>query len=1096
MTTDQEDLESDDGALHAALVENTTQTVRKHLNELVNEEQRFRRRWIWELLQNARDVAQEGGVRVTITEERGTFRFRHDGRPFTKKDVAHLIYHGSTKHDPSVSVGRYGTGFITTHILSRVIHVRGVLNTELAFSFTLDRRGDDDRTLQQAMDASWVEYIASRQPLGGARSDTEYSYPLTDDVVPLIADGIRELHLNTPFVLAFNPAVQSLCFSGPEGNREVRTVGRVPLAEGLERLEIEDRSDGSALSRRFLVVMSAATVSIALELRQDADSWAVSAPVDCPRLYVAFPLSASHGFSFPAVVNSLRFTPREARDALPLVGEGDANQNNRRLIEEACDLLGRLTDYAASEAWGGLACLGAMPDPQNSDWVDITWLRSMVAKRIVAPLRKKPILTTDCGVRIAPEAASIPQRMSGLSAKQLWDLAAPLRKLQSTLPTRAEVEMWSSTLATWALAYDQPVKDFTEALTLTHLCKQAAEAGSVAALRAALTDVTDPLEWLRWLCKAVVETNSKELFDLMSLLPSQAGVLAKRKTLKRDDGIDEELKDIAECLELKPRLSLLNQGFDVPGIVDLLEPWNTQELLTQMLRQTRLIERELQRREGARDGVLRFFAWLVAHGRMDLLEGFPVFTQAALSVTEGVRTLKRLGPHQPEAILVPVQCWPSEAQGGAVVFPPSRILHDDYTKLVGPETWPALAQERYVFVSPLHERDKRIEAFLPDEPFPEQDGKNRQHRSVNPVKQKVIMFLEDEDGVLTSVRKSPTRAIELLRFIVGYVMTVDAGALEIASASCECGITHNYYVGAWLVPMSRSRWVPLADLRQGLPQAETIAHLVRGNPEATALVTAGHGARLMKALNISVADLMCRTVADDEATRVAYINCVGDMMRAVGDDMEAVQSVIDELRRSPELIVEIETRRQQRAKVHRNREVGALVEQMLLETLRELPGLRVTRTGIGSDYEVEHDYIENGREMAIEVSTRTWSCLIELKATTVGAVRMTVSQARTAVEERGRFALCVVVVNPADITKEAVIRDARLVLDIGNRIEPVWTGYQQLDSARASARQAVKGITLIIEQSQTRFAVEREAWTAGLSLAEFVKWLATPANHA
>src|SRR5438270_12715738 len=117
---DQSELE---GARHEVLAENTAQAVHKHLVKLFREESRFRSRWVWELLQNARDAAPRDGVSVWLVHEPKKLLFQHNGLPFTHKAIAHLIYHGSTKHDLSGSnhIGQFGTGFLTTHLISKTV---------------------------------------------------------------------------------------------------------------------------------------------------------------------------------------------------------------------------------------------------------------------------------------------------------------------------------------------------------------------------------------------------------------------------------------------------------------------------------------------------------------------------------------------------------------------------------------------------------------------------------------------------------------------------------------------------------------------------------------------------------------------------------------------------------------------------------------------------------------------------------------------------------------------------------------------------------------------------------------------------------------
>ena len=150
-------------ARHEVLAENTAQAVHKHLSKLFQEEARFRSRWVWELLQNARDASPEDGVSLRLIQEPHRVVFRHSGVPFTHKSVAHLICHGSTKYDLSDSgaIGQFGTGFLTTHLISKTVEVKGRTDDGRQFRFLLDRRGSNADELKGAMDASWEAFIRS-----------------------------------------------------------------------------------------------------------------------------------------------------------------------------------------------------------------------------------------------------------------------------------------------------------------------------------------------------------------------------------------------------------------------------------------------------------------------------------------------------------------------------------------------------------------------------------------------------------------------------------------------------------------------------------------------------------------------------------------------------------------------------------------------------------------------------------------------------------------------------------------------------------------------------------------------------------------------
>ena len=118
-------------------------------------------RWIWELLQNAKDSSSgQDKVKVEIIVTDDYVEFKHSGKPFTINDLQSLVHqtsqkeriqsnlgqqttNGSSKQqldaqfeaecekiidgDVPENTGKFGTGFLTTHLLSRVVEISGIL---------------------------------------------------------------------------------------------------------------------------------------------------------------------------------------------------------------------------------------------------------------------------------------------------------------------------------------------------------------------------------------------------------------------------------------------------------------------------------------------------------------------------------------------------------------------------------------------------------------------------------------------------------------------------------------------------------------------------------------------------------------------------------------------------------------------------------------------------------------------------------------------------------------------------------------------------------------------------------------------------------
>jgi hypothetical protein len=159
------------------------------------------------------DHATDGlRLSVTVRFDGSMLTFQHDGPSFRDEEIAYLIFHGSTKYDDHVGLGRFGTGFISTHLLSRIVRIRGPLDGGTMFDFDLDRTGHDARAVERSLERSWEAMNASSRVRGGSDADrwTTFAYPIGPDTETVVQHGLRELSRTAPLVLAFNPQFSSL----------------------------------------------------------------------------------------------------------------------------------------------------------------------------------------------------------------------------------------------------------------------------------------------------------------------------------------------------------------------------------------------------------------------------------------------------------------------------------------------------------------------------------------------------------------------------------------------------------------------------------------------------------------------------------------------------------------------------------------------------------------------------------------------------------------------------------------------------------------------------------------------------------------------
>jgi hypothetical protein len=1069
-------------ARHEVLAENTAQAVAKYLSKLFQEEARFRSRWIWELLQNARDASPEEGVSVWLIQEQNRVIFRHTGLPFTHKSIAHLIYHGSTKHDlpDSEAIGQYGTGFLTTHLISKTVMVKGSTVDGKQFCFQMDRRGNNADDLKAAMDASWEAFISSlteNPSYEDGGFTTEYEYPLTSDIVDVVTRGVDDLITNAAYLLAFNDRIKSLDVKKANRAVTIKKKGHEALGEAARCLHVEECfSDSAPVSRHVATIVHDGT-TVAVEIAKRGARWAISRLEQTPRIFVAFPLTRTNDFCLPIVINNDKFQPREDRDTLVLAKNREGKHPNMIHVERACDLASNLVMLAADEGWDDAATLVRLKPVPQWESVDHDWLQGLLAERFIKVLRNSRVMTIANGERISPGMGMIPLSNDPELCYGLWDLASQVIGISGRLPRRDESNIWADNLASWKPFLSENIEQLSESLTLKKFCEQVSAWGTIEEIRKQLGDEVDPIEWLNKLHTLISKADDIGLFEQLRLIPNQNGELKKITELRRDQCINEELKDIAKSLGLPTLNELLDHRMELKVLLEL-QPKTQGEVLAAAIQKLKDKAKTFDDVFG--DIMVRFFVWLIHNDEIDKLDGFPVLTRATSNEDAALATLFSDRNRADEVLLAPVGCWPEAVRVVADLFPKRQTLADAYREaLPDGALWAKIAGEGYVRHSPLYTTQRRGIPFIPDEPLPVSEKEKKQrHRTKEAIEVSALAFFEKDDSGLEAVRRSKKRAVSLLLFLANYVLEAESDALDVIEADCECGLKHHYYRAAWLVPMWNRQWVPLGDNKQSSATAEAIAQLFDGRDEELRLLTAGKGRDLLEALSISLADLSLRAVAKDEDTRISLMDSLADITHAANNDAEKVKLLAEEIRESPKLLDEIREHRERREKVKRNQFLGAEVERLLKEALQN-HGLKVTRTGVGSDYEVEEDYVVDDKEIIFTVENGQHSFLIEVKATIGNVARMTVTQAEMAVNNKSSFILCMVRLDSPDVTPEIVQTRCRFIMDIGHQIEPVWQEYCRYQETKSDACANVGQVKLIIIDSEVRFAVERGAWTGG-----------------
>ncbi len=1074
------------------LTENTAQGILNHLRELESNRARMQRRWIWELLQNARDAAADDDTHLVASVElgRGELVFQHNGRGFTMEEVAHLIYHGSTKLEDEKAIGQYGSGFLTTHLLSPEIDVSGQLSDERHFNFRLRREIVSTKALSDSMDRAWDEFDASTEALADSFT-TRFRYPVAEESVGAVEEGIETLKQCAPFVVVFNRQFRRINIKSLEETTTFEVVERVPLEAGLQTVTVGVSEHGSLRERKYLLAegeLASVTIPMA-----PIDNGAICLPLEgIPRLFLGFPLVGTETFSFPAVTNSFAFTPTENRDGV-FLGQSDdeANHTNQAVMEEACDLHVKLVEFVAKSRWANTHTLAAIPPISEQTWLSRDWIHDRLGHLVTQIRQTLAVISADAA--FSPKDSIVPLAGEVMATEALWDLLCEIKTFRPKLPARNEADGWRAAVESWAAITGRDTTSFGEGYDGSKLVSFLEEAtkgddtdsGTFEGLENVLQHEVDAVEWLDRLYRFLKDEGFDNLIRESHVVLDQAGYLDKLSNLYRDNDIGEELKAIGDDvldMGIRGRLrdTRLTSLADEIGKGELGNKDVIQEItdnLEELCSEGTLGDKFTQASP-------RLLAWLVTNKQWNYLTGFPAFSTRPEDGSCEVLWLGQKGGEDVEVPLAPIKAWTEDLQQYADLFPWRYIMAEEFFALL-PEAdvWPMLSGQGYVRTDVVVSGNKSRGDFLPDEPLA--DG---EHKTVDAVAlTDLILFTRDRVGVMARVRDSQARARLFWRFLTEWLIKRDPKGLELKTADCECGASHRYYSAMWLVPVVRNSWVPQGNDIRDRATAQSLAKLLRGSGwTPNALGDTSAALKLLEAIRVTRFDLMRHFVVSDDASRSALDDTMTNILVSTGGDLSHVRDFVEDMKTDKDLPQHLADRRERRRVVHENQRLGGLVEDLVKEGLED-EGFTVKRTGIGSDFEIEYDMLEEDEEIGIELSRngRTW--LVEVKATREHRVRMTARQAETAVKRGDGFLLCVVPVghSGSKLQKDDVRTKMRFVQNIGPRVEPLCAELDALNDLRDDATTpSDSDIQLEIEAGTARIRVDNAAWQNGICLTD------------
>lgn len=409
--------------------------VKKRLRALNQPSDNDRKRWVWELIQNAKDsiskVGNRSSVDIEIEIKNNIVRFIHNGAPFTYKARLALLYKYSEDKAGAESTGRFGTGFLTTHCLSKIVSIEGDVmdeNSVRGFSVTMYRNGQTDDELL----AGIKKMKDSEKWYKNAFGKTTFTYVIQteDPGKDSLIKGINNLYANIAQTLLFCPEIGKLSIND-NGKRMLitRLEREVHLSTNITLSSFQIGDNPNNIRRFIKIHSSEPNAELTLKYKTPRDlRLDLAVEVDennniiyqkgNTQLYCVLPLVGTEAqLTEPLFINCPDFEPDEERQRLLLSGnetieiipnEDDDDQTrrivasetgiNRLIYKKIVELYDDIVKYLSNAKYGNLynLAIGLKGNKQYQD-LDIAWFEANVTNQyrriltlydIIKPLRE------------------------------------------------------------------------------------------------------------------------------------------------------------------------------------------------------------------------------------------------------------------------------------------------------------------------------------------------------------------------------------------------------------------------------------------------------------------------------------------------------------------------------------------------------------------------------------------------------------------------------------------------------------------------------------------------------------------------------------
>lgn len=537
--------------------------IRRGIDEL---EPNSAERAVWELVQNARDMADNNNayIKIILKNEKSTedkestyhIVFMHKGKPFDYTSLSALVKQTSSKDGKSDQAGMYGTGFMTTHAFSDIVTVNGafecqsgknkvdgyvrIKNFTINRSYTdLDEFIDEMSKELEKVDNLWKEN-KSDEPIEW----TSFTYKLTQEQVADVSSQLMNAIRLMPFVLVLNDKIQECTIDNQYANKCVtyKKEGepvKTPVGNNqkwqkvITTIKVNDNNterEPEPLKCFSLQSVDCKNVVILPPFPNSCGN-----PESIPSLFLWFPLLGTEQFGVNFVFHSAKFFPVEKRNNIQLP------YNNSKVewkfspnVEILLEMMQAVFDYyketnnaaILSRDFARIHFGEDKEDPVKDDFrkkMQKNWVEQVKGWKIIPTKNGRKSMEDDNVKVLHP---SFYQKLNDEQRKKYEPILAKMCAVENLILPSEDLIKWSEIIAEWNVGDDHYF------IKPDRVCMSIVKKD------------TELLEFLRMMKIA----GNDSCFTNYSLIPNREGILCKANAMVNGEFMTDSLYKLVKPL--------------------------------------------------------------------------------------------------------------------------------------------------------------------------------------------------------------------------------------------------------------------------------------------------------------------------------------------------------------------------------------------------------------------------------------------------------------------------------------------------------------------------------------------------------------------